>query len=258
MKIALIQLNIEWESKKRNIEKAAFFIKKASEENCNAVAFPEMFNTGFSMNISNITEDENGETDSALSEMAKKYNIYVIAGFQIKKHGEEKGRNMAAVYNRKGVRIASYTKIHPFSYAGEDKYYIAGADTVIFEVDGMPSSIFICYDLRFPEVFRMVAKDVQAIFVIANWPSSRKEHWDVLLKARAIENQCFIIGINRTGTDGNGICYHGASHVFDPSGNEICKGNETDEFLIREFNPDNAVEIRSKFPFLKDMRRFFS
>ena len=254
MKIALIQLNIAWEAKEENYKRAEFFAEKASGEKCDIIVFPEMFNTGFSMNIAAIAEDENGETDSFLSGMAKRYDIYIIAGFPVKKSSEGKGRNMAAVYDRNGRRIAAYTKMHPFSLLDENKYYDAGRDTVTFDIDGITCSVFICYDLRFPEVFRKVAGDVKAIFVIANWPASRKEHWETLLKARAIENQCFMIGVNRTGTDGNGIHYPGASSVFDPSGNVVCSGNEKDEFLACEFNPAEAVEIRSRFPFLKDMR----
>lgn len=254
MKIALIQLNIAWESKETNYKRAESFAKKAAEEKCDVIVFPEMFNTGFSMNVPAIAEDENGQTNSVLSEIAKRYGLYLIAGFPVKEHDKEKGRNIAVVYDRRGIRIAAYTKIHPFSFSGEDKYYIAGNDTVIFDIDGIPSSIFICYDLRFPEVFRKVAKNVQAIFVIANWPSSRKDHWEILLKARAIENQCFVIGVNRTGTDGNGIHYSGASHIFDPSGNGILFGNDKEEFLSGEINPSEVAEVRSKFPFLKDMR----
>ncbi len=254
MKTALIQLDIVWESKKANYEKAEFFVKKASEEKCDVVVLPEMFNTGFSMNLQNIAEEDMGETDSVLSGMAEKYGIHIIAGFSVKDSGEKKGRNIAAVYNRKGMRIASYTKIYPFSLLKEDGYYSAGKDTVTFDIDGTASSIFICYDLRFPEVFRKIAKDVQAIFVIANWPTSRKEHWETLLKARAIENQCFVIGVNRVGTDGNGISYPGASHIFDPFGNDILCGDEKEELLIGEFNPDEVNEVRSKFPFLRDMR----
>lgn len=254
MKIALIQLDIAWESKKTNYRKAELFAKKAAEEKCDVVVLPEMFNTGFSMNVPAIAENGNGQTNSVLSEIAKKYGIYLIAGFPVKEQDEEKGRNIAVVYDRRGIRIAAYTKIHPFSFSGEDKYYIAGNDTVIFSIDGIPCSIFICYDLRFPEVFRKVAKNVQAIFVIANWPASRKNHWETLLKARAIENQCFVIGVNRTGTDGNDIHYSGASHIFDPSGNDILCGNDKEEFLLGEINPEDVAEVRSQFPFLKDMR----
>ncbi|BCB95927.1 amidohydrolase [Dissulfurispira thermophila] len=254
MKIALIQLNIAWESKKVNYEKAEFFAKKATKEKCDVIVFPEMFNTGFSMNVSAIAESENGETNLVLSEIAKKYSIYLIAGFPVKEQDEEKGRNIAVVYDRKGIRITTYTKIHPFSFSDEDKYYIAGSNPVIFNIDNIPCSIFICYDLRFPEVFRKVAKNVQVVFVIANWPASRKDHWETLLKARAIENQCFVIGANRTGTDGNGITYHGASHIFGPLGNNILCGDDKKEFLTGEINPSEAADVRSKFPFLKDMR----
>lgn len=254
MRIALIQLDIAWESKKTNYEKAEFFAKRASEEKCNVIVFPEMFNTGFSMNVTTIAEDENGETNFVLSEIAKKYSIYVIAGFPIKRQNEDKARNIANVYNTKGICIATYTKIHPFSFADEHKYYIAGDDPVVFDIDKIPSSIFICYDLRFPEIFRKVAKNVHVIFVIANWPTSRKDHWEALLKARAIENQCFVISVNRIGTDGNGIHYPGASHIFDPLGNDILCGNDKEEFLLGEINPSKVLEIRSNFPFLKDMR----
>jgi len=254
MKIALIQMDIKWEDKKGNCNRAGTFIRKASEHGCNIIVFPEMFNTGFSMNISRIGEPEDGETASFLSQMAKEYRINIIAGLPELEMGEKKGRNVAAIYNTGGNLIAKFAKLHPFPFAKEDQYYVAGNDIITFTIDGMPSSIFICYDLRFPEVFRKVAKKVQAIFVIANWPTTRKDHWEALLKARAIENQCFIIGVNRTGTDGNGIHYPGASQIYDPSGNNICAGNETEEMIISEFNPGEADEVRSRFGFLKDIR----
>jgi predicted amidohydrolase len=253
MKMSLVQLDIEWESKKANFEKALVFVEKAAHEKCDLVVFPEMFNTGFSMNVPTIAEDEDGETASFLSETSKKYAINLIAGFSAKSLNGKMGRNLAVVYNRNGGLIAMYAKLHPFSYAKEDQYYIAGDNTVIFNIDGMPASVFICYDLRFPEVFRSIAKEVQAIFVIANWPEVRKDHWVTLLKARAIENQCFVIGVNRTGRDGNGISYSGGSRIFDPSGHEICSGGEMDEFIIGEINPCDVIEARSGFPILKDM-----
>lgn len=247
-------MNIQWEDKKENYKRAGTFIQNASEHGCNIVVLPEMFNTGFSMNIFRIGEPENGETASFLSQMAKEYRINIIAGFPIWEMNNEKGRNIAVVYDTEGNVIATFTKLHPFSFAKEDQYYIAGNDIVTFTVDGMLSSIFICYDLRFPEVFRKVTKKVQAIFVIANWPTSRKDHWEALLRARAIENQCFIIGVNRTGADGNGIHYPGASRIYDPLGNNICAGTETEEMIIGEFNPRDADEVRSRFGFLQDIR----
>lgn len=257
MKIALLQMNTCWEYKDKNIEKAESLIKKASENSCDVAVLPEMFNTGFSMDISKIAEGKNGKTDKALREFSKKYRIYIIAGYAIKYKSEEKGKNIAAIYNKKGERIASYTKIHPFSYAKENEYYFSGDEIIVFEINDTPSSVFICYDLRFPEIFRRVARNVYIIFVIANWPSSRIDHWDALLKARAIENQCFIVGVNRTGIDGNNISYNGSSQIISPTGEIILKLNETEEFLFGEIKPEYVKETRERFPFLKDIKFSF-
>jgi len=254
MKIALIQMDIAWESKKTNYAKAENFFRKAARESCDIIVLPEMFSTGFSMNISAIAEDERGKTSQVLSEMAKKYGLNVIAGFAAKKPGRKKLRNLGVAFDRKGSVIATYAKMHPFSFAKENKYFSSGNTRVIFHVEGVPVSIFICYDLRFPEIFRDIARSVQAIFVLANWPGSRKDHWETLLKARAIENQCFVIGVNRTGKDGNGIRYSGASHVYSPLGNDICIGGTKEQFIVCEIDPEEVMKVRSQFPFLEDMR----
>ena len=254
MKLALVQMDIKWESKDTNYSIAEKYIKMASNESCDIVVLPEMFNTGFSMNIAAIAEDEDGETSLFLSNMARQYHINVIAGYAVREFNAEKGRNIAVVYDRKGHLVSSFVKLHPFSFAKENEHYIAGDEIVTFDIEGMSSSLFICYDLRFPEVFRRVAKKVQIIFIIANWPAARKEHWEALLKARAIENQCFIVGVNRTGQDGNGILYPGASYIFDPLGNKICQGNEDDEYLTGMINPQDVSTVRLKYPFLEDMK----
>lgn len=250
MRLALIQMDIAWQNKDRNHQRVISFIRQASGHDCELIVFPEMFTTGFSMDISKI--DDGSETDSLLSGAAEKYGLYIIAGFTVKENNI--ARNIARVYDPGGRCIAEYTKIHPFSYLGEDKYFIAGNETVIFEIYGIPSSVFICYDLRFPEIFRKVAKDIHLIFVIANWPSSRIEHWKTLLQARAIENQCFVIGVNRTGRDGNGIHYPGCSCVYDPSGNILLTGDNGEEFLTVEIEPSEVQKVRREFPFLRDMK----
>ena len=253
MRIGLAQLNIQWESKNENFKMAEIFIEKASYQKCDVVVFPEMFNTGFSMNVPSIAEKKNGETARFLAIQAVQNDINIIAGYTEKGFKSTKGLNQAVVYNRRGRRVATFTKMHSFSFANEDQYYSAGNKIVTFDIEGLSSSIFICFDLRFPEVFRKVAKKVQAIFVLANWPSTRMEHWESLLKARAIENQCFVIGVNRTGRDGNGIDYSGKSKIFGPLGNEICSGSEKEELLIGEIFPHEVIEIRKKFPFLNSM-----
>jgi len=254
MKIALIQLNTAWEAKEANYAKAERFFKKAARESCDLIVFPEMFNTGFSMNISAVAEDEGGETTQVLSHLAKKYGLYALAGLAEKAPGRKKPKNIAAAFDRNGAIVAKYAKMHPFSFAKEDRYFSPGNTRVIFHIEDVPVSVFICYDLRFPEIFRDIARGVQMIFVLANWPDSRKDHWETLLKARAIENQCFVIGVNRTGKDGNGIRYPGASHIFDPLGNDICAGGPKEQFLVCEIDPEEVVRVRSQFPFLNDMR----
>ena len=254
VKVAMIQMDIAWESKKANFVKARKFVKKASGEKCDIVVFPEMFNTGFSMNVTALAEEEDGETSVLLPGLARENGVNLIAGLAMKRAGDSKARNCALAFDRSGRLLATYSKQYPFTFAGEDRHYAAGTDTVLFNVDGMPSSVFICYDLRFPEVFRSVARDVHSIFVIANWPFARIDHWETLLRARAIENQCFVIGVNRTGSDGNGITYPGASHIYDPLGKDISPVRVQDEFLTVEFDPREVMIVREKFPFLNDMR----
>ena len=254
MKMALIQMNMDWENKKANLAKTEKFFRKAARESCDVLVFPEMFNTGFSMNIPSVAEEERGETFSFLSRLAKEYRINVIAGFAVKAAAQGKVYNQAFAFARNGSVAAVHSKIHPFCLAGEDQFFNAGKTPVIFRIEGISASIFICYDLRFPEIFRNVAKKVSLIFVIANWPASRKDHWTTLLKARAIENQCFVVGVNRTGKDGNGISYPGASHVFDPLGKVICKGTAKEQFIACQIDPGIVSEVRTRFPFLEDMK----
>jgi predicted amidohydrolase len=254
MKIALAQMDIEWEDKDKNLSKAENFIKKASESGCDIISFPEMFTTGFSMNVQEIGEPLSGESVKTLSGLAKDYDINIIGGVVVLPDGGNKGHNSSLVFDRNGCLLAEYIKNHPFSFANEDKFYEAGTNTGIFDVNGLLSSVFICYDLRFPELFRKVARQVQAIFVIANWPLSRKDHWETLLKARAIENQCFLIGVNRVGKDGNGIEYHGSSMIFDPSGNIPCRGGSGEHLLICEIDPEETNAVRAHYPFLRDMK----
>ncbi len=253
MRVALIQLDVVWEDKGANLAGAGALIAGAAAEGADIAVLPEMFNTGFSMNAGAVSEEATGRTASFLSETAKKHSINIIAGLSVRGSGEM-GRNAAHAYDREGRLKASYTKMHPFCYAGEDKHYEAGHETVVFELEGVPASVFICYDLRFPEVFRKVAGDVLAVFVIANWPAQRAEHWELMLRARAVENQCFMVGVNRTGKDANRLRYAGGSLVAGPTGEVLCRGSAEEELVLCDFDPRDAERVRKKFPFLNDMR----
>ena len=255
MKVALLQLNSVWEDPRENHFRASELISSAAAQGCDVAVLPEMFPTGTSSNTAITAEPANGPTDAFLSVAAKQHTMNIIAGFALRgQNPESKARNIAAVYNRQGDRVALYTKIYPFSPALENRSYEAGSAPVIFALEGTACGIFICYDLRFPEAFRSIAKKVQAIFVIANWPRTRIEHWEALLKARAIENQCFVIGVNRTGVDGNGLYYSGCSQIIDPWGRVLCHGSEREPVVIQEFDPREADRYRGKYKFLNDMK----
>jgi omega-amidase len=224
MKIALMQMDILWEDKGQNLKKAEDLLIKAHNEECDVAVFPEMFSTGFSMNNSEIAEKPNGFILNRLQKMAAHRDIFIIAGIAeiVDKHYE----NRAYVIDRKGVISDHYSKNYGFSYSGEDTKYHSGDKQVIIDIEGIPSSVFICYDLRFPELFRNVAQSVSIMFVIANWPDSRIDHWNALLKARAIENQCFVVGVNSIG----------------------------DEWIFVEIDERETAFVRQRFPFLKDLK----
>lgn len=252
MRVASIQLDIAWEDKEKNLERAERFVGSAKDDNCDVVVFPEMFNVGFSMNVASIAEPRNGLTTRRLCELAKHHDIHLIAGYA--EQSGEKGKNVALSIDRNGKVVGRYVKNHPFSFANEHESYVPGNKQAIFEMDGTKCSMFICYDLRFPELFRRVAKEVEIIFVIANWPEARQAHWESLLKARAIENQCFVVGVNRIGKDGNDLVYGGGSHVYHPLGEDLSRGGKGQEYVVTELNIAQTGSVREEFPFLQDMK----
>lgn len=253
MKIALAQITLSWEDPDRNLAKACALVKQAARKKCDLIVFPEMFSTGFSMKPELAGRDSQATTET-LSQAAKAHRLNIIAGYALKEPGEGKPRNTAVVFDRTGSEIARYAKINPFTPAGEERVFRPGKSTVVFELDGIPASAFICYDLRFPEIFRAVAREVQAVFVIANWPSARKTHWTTLLRARAIENQCYMIGVNRTGRDGNRVAYPGLSSIIGPAGSTVCAAGSTEGLLIGSIDPAEVSTVRGSLPFLRDMK----
>lgn len=252
MKLASIQLDIQWHDKTANLEKAAFYVEKAMLDGCELIVFPEMFNTGFSMDTKSTLEKQEGHSSRVLCELARQFEINIIAGITQEKLG--KGENVALFINKKGKIVSRYVKNYPFKLAGEHKHYSEGNEQVLFDLGSYRASLFICYDLRFPELFRKVAKDVDMIFIIASWPIARQNHWEVLLQARAIENQCFVVGVNRIGSDGNGLEYGGGSHVFSPAGVDLSSGTALQEYIVTEVILDETKKLRQSFPYLEDIK----
>jgi predicted amidohydrolase len=256
MKIAALQLDIEWENRSANFARVGQFAEESAKEGVDLLILPEMFSTGFSMNPRVTAEDSNGKTACFLRDLAKRHSMAIVGGLVLK-GSSDKGRNAALVVARSGDDIATYTKTHLFSFMGEDRYHEPGTGPVVFDYEGMSCACFICYDLRFPNIFQAVAQQCQIFLVIASWPAARQEQWDVLLRARAIENQCYVVGVNRVGT-GDGLPYSGGSAIIDPLGNVIKTQKESEALLISEINPTLVHEVREAMPFLKDSRAAFN
>lgn len=247
MKITLVQNHIIWENRDRNI---AVFEKIAAEnEDTDLFLLPEMSFTGFSMNTAK-TADPTGKTVSLMSDLAVRHKSAI--GFGWVRKTDDKCENVYTVVDSSGRIISDYVKIHPFSYSGEDKYFSGGNKISVYKIGGIPFSTFICYDLRFPELFRAVCEDVHAVIVPANWPAKRAGHWKTLLRARAIENQVYILGINCAG-EINGQYYSGDSCIIDPNG-EICGMLSDKEGILKYDLTDNTETYRNSFPVLKDIR----
>ncbi len=250
MKIGLVQYNPVWEDKTKNKEKLNNLLSKEFSNEI-LLIFPEMTLTGFSMKSKELAESLDGESFNYYAETASKYKVHIFGGL-IEKKGNTYYNSLLHV-SQDGNLIKVYRKIHPFSYSTEDKHYTRGTETVNTNVDDWKVGLTICYDLRFPELYRQYGKTKsELIVVIANWPDTRIEHWRTLLKARAIENQCYVAGVNRVGKDLK-LNYNGYSSVFDPMGNELTTLADQEKILTAEISLKNVEETRTKLPFLNDI-----
>lgn len=249
MKIALCQMEIAWEDKEKNYLRVEEKLKKAYEREIGLFLLPEMSFTGFSMNV-NVTKENDYKTVNRMIQYAGKFDMAV--GFGWVKDCGEKAENHYTVVSKKGEILSDYVKIHPFSYSEEDKHFQGGKRVVAFQMEEMSFSSFICYDIRFPEIFQAASKKAHVILVPANWPEARSEHWKCLLRARAIENQVYIMAVNCVG-EMNGLKYSGDSCIIDPDGKVLMElaGEEG----ILEYDLENNVQkFRDKFPVKKDRR----
>ncbi len=252
MKLALCQTDIVWENKEKNYETAEKYIKKAAENKGELAVFPEMSFTGFTVNVSGMGEVfEESETVHIMRDMAKKYGIALGFGMIVTENG--KNKNRFVIIDKDGNIAGYYDKIHPFSYSEEGKFFTGGNHITNVRIGDTAISLFVCYDLRFPEIFSCASYTCDLLLVIANWPASRINQWTHLLRARSIENQCYVAGINRTGT-GDGIIYNGKSAVFDCYGNLLTEMDNHEGLAFCEIIPENVVYFRNKFRMKQDRR----
>lgn len=257
MKIALGQLDMVWEDKAASLKKAEIMLKTAAAAEADVILFPEMSLTGFSMDVNRIGEPE-GESDSVkrMQELAKEYGISIGFGWSaLPEAGQDKGTNRFTFIDEGGQVLGEYCKLHPFRFGKEGEHYRRGDELVTVDYQGRTLGLFICYDLRFPEIFQIVSRKADILLVIANWPESRREHWTTLLRARAIENQAYVVGVNCAG-ERDGIKYSGDSMVVNPLGEVLGSLSGQEGILLCEIG-DEAAALRERFPLKSDRREEF-
>ncbi|MDQ2731275.1 MAG: carbon-nitrogen family hydrolase [Armatimonadota bacterium] len=254
MKIIGLQLDAVWHDKAANHARVRRLLEAAPPEPGSLVILPEMFSTGFSMDVAAVTEGVDRLSERFLGSIAAQYGVGVLGGV-VRPAPDGRGRNQAVLFGRDGSEAARYQKIHPFRYAGETEYYEPGGPVCLFDWGGFTTAPFICYDLRFPEDFRRaVSRGAQLFIVIANWPTARLAHWTTLLKARAIENQAYVVGVNRCGSDPN-VDYPGHSLVIDPRGEILVEAGSQECSFTADLDLEALLSYRRVFPALEDMER---
>jgi predicted amidohydrolase len=252
MKIYGIQLSSEWNQKEKNFKKVKTLLEKHKVIKNSLLVLPEMFATGFNLDPPATMAEEPHKTESFLSQLAKEKKCWIIGGMIKPEKNQKKGKNCSVLFSPEGERKLSYTKIHPIPMLGEDEVHVRGDKVKSVPIEFFQISTFICYDLRFPELFRSSLKQGTNLFVvIACWPKTRIQHWSVLLRARAIENQAYVVGLNRTGKD-PGLEYGGHSMVIDPMGNILVEGGEEEGLIEAEIEKNTINEWRSEFSATND------
>jgi omega-amidase len=251
MKIALVQTELSWENPNEN--KALLQEKiNAISQYVDLIVLPEMFTSGFTMNPKNVAQTMQGEAISWLKETAKVKDCAITGSLVIEENGNYFNR---LVFVFPSGEIQTYDKRHLFTLAGEDKVYTAGKEKLIVEYKGFKISPLICYDLRFP-VFARNVEDYDVLIYVANWPKPRVNAWDILLKARAVENMSYVIGVNRVGFDENNHEYVGHSQAVDFLGNYLQEPQEIEGVFIVELDKTELLETREKLNFLNDRDEF--
>lgn len=249
--VTIVQTPLFWEDKKQNLKMLEENIVRI--ERSEVVILPEMFTTGFTMNPQKLAETMEGESVEWMRRIASQKRIILTGSIIIRDKDQYFNRLIWMLPNGK---YGFYDKRHLFAFAGEDKYFCAGKKKLITSVKQWKVQPFICYDLRFPVWTRQSETRFDLLIFVANWPKKRIEAWQTLLRARAIENQCFVAGVNRVGTDGNAIEYNGNSMVVDPLGRIIFQSEEECVQTL-ELNKLYLTKCRERFPFLNDADEFF-
>ncbi len=250
MNVAGLQMDIDWENPRSNFPRVRRQADLAARAGAEFLVLPEMFATGFSMNGEAVASHAS-RIQEFLENVARDLKIWVLAGYAVP--GASRPQNACVVFNPAGEVALKYHKIHPFSHAGEDESYSAGEELLTIDADGVRVTPLICYDLRFPELFRHACDRTDLFCVIANWPEKRRDHWSALLLARAIECQSYVMGVNRVG-EGNGLTYTGDSVLVDPQGSVQASAACSETLFYGKVDAAVVASTRDHFPFLRDRK----
>jgi omega-amidase len=253
LKITVFQAYLFWENTEKNLQNLSLRLSGGVKEKTDLIVLPEMFNTGFSMSAEELAEPMQGKTMQWMLETANRYECVVTGSLIIAEEGKYYNR---MIWMLPDGSFEYYDKHHLFGLGEEDKHYTAGQKQVIVDLKGWKIRLAICYDLRFPVWLRNQDGKYDILLVIASWPDKRTAHWKALIPARAIENQSYVIGVNRVGHDGNEVYHSGHSMCIDASGNTVYYKPEDEDLYTFSINYPDLVKNRRSFPFLKDADHF--
>ena len=250
--LSLVQTDNVWENIQENLDQLSAKLADLDKDT-DIILVPELFSTGFTMEAAKVAETMEGKGISWMKELSSRKNSLVIGSLLIQEAGHYFNRLIASFPDG---RLLHYDKRHLFSFAGEDKVFESGQQRLVFEYKGFKICPLICYDLRFP-VWARNTEEIDLLIYVANWPNARMLAWDTLLRARAIENLCYVAGLNRVGVDGNQLVYVGHSEVYDPMGEKLLNSAPSEEAVYSTtINAAHISETRNKFSFLNDRDHF--
>ncbi|HEX4951902.1 MAG TPA: carbon-nitrogen family hydrolase [Thermoanaerobaculia bacterium] len=252
MRVAALQTDILWEDPPGNFARLTPWLERAAAAGARLITLPEMYACGFSMATERTAEPPGGPSTDFLVRQARRLGCWLAGSLPERAPGAERPTNTLLVAGP-GGELHRYAKLHPFTYAGEQDHFEAGSERVTVSIEGVRFSLFVCYDLRFADEFWAVAPETDAYLVVANWPETRRHHWVSLATARAIENQAYVVAVNRVG-EGGRLVYVGDSRIVDPMGETLASASRGETMLLAEVDPAVVAETRARLPFLKDRR----
>ena len=248
MRVAAVQHDIVWEDRDATLE---MLTRVLAGVEADLIVLPEMFGVGFTM-AREVAEPPDGPTTQWLVSEAAARSAWVGGSIPVVLAGADRPSNVFTLASPTGV-VHRYAKRQPFAFAGELDHYAPGRDRVTVDVDGVRTSLSVCYDLRFVDAYWPLAPDTDLYLVVASWPQARRHHWRTLLAARAIENQAYVVGVNRVGS-GGGLDYAGDSCIIDPLGEVLASAAGVETVLIADIDPAVVAKVRGELPFLADRR----